>query len=300
MSLSSELEAGGWAHQFFAMYLPGVTTFTRKEGKKLTSLKTKVQLAQPGQAATIGIAFDYRLRLHLGFETQTNVLRNAPFRMAMIGSGLGRTIDLRWMESMEELLEITPNGSDNTLARASVILAWLDQGFRGSPRWPSGMVAMAQQAQHSNWRWEDVASFVGVEIAEEVSELMRVAIESEIPEGEATCGPEFAGSRSIDGADADLIIDQCIYDVKTVADARRNFPKSIRQILGYVFLDWVDQYRLERIGMYYSRQGTWMTWPLNDLLSVAASSQPITVEELRDEFRQWAVKYGKSDMAEGY
>lgn len=280
-------------HRFFAEYMRGITKFVRSEGKQVASLTTEVGLGDRGQAGTIGTAFDYRLRLHLGFDTKSNVIQLAPYRMMMLGSGLGREVDMKWFESIKELLQVTPKGNDETLAKISVILAWLDQGFRGSPQWPDGMKAIAETAAKTSWTWQDIVWAVESTTSAEITELMQLALDVGVPEGETLCAPEFAGSKLVGGADADLIIDECIYDVKTTVNPRPNLPQSIRQILGYVLLDWIDQYELDRIGMYFSRQGKWMSWSIPDVVSVAASYPSMTVSMLREEFREWAEKNRK-------
>ena len=71
--------------------------------------------------------------------------------------------------------------------------------------------------------------------------------------------PTFVGSRYVGGADADLILDRRLIEIKTTTHAR--LDKSwLLQLLGYVFLDWEDRYRIDGLGILYSRQATFARW----------------------------------------
>jgi hypothetical protein len=68
------------------------------------------------------------------------------------------------------------------------------------------------------------------------------------------CGPTFAGSTDIGGADADFVIDGLLLDCK--ATTTRLGSAEIGQLAGYLLLDYDDQYRITQVGLYLSRQGT--------------------------------------------
>lgn len=101
------------------------------------------------------------------------------------------------------------------------------------------------------------------------------------------CGPSFDGSAFVRGADADLIVDGCLYDVKTTMKPREDLPRNLRQLLGYALLDWNDALGLERVGFYFSRQGSWLSWALDDLVEQTAA-HGATLRQLRDDFRSRA------------
>lgn len=97
-------------------------------------------------------------------------------------------------------------------------------------------------------------------------------------------GPIFDGSRNVGGADADLIVDRCLYDIKTTKHAK--IPLGfLRQLIGYVLLDYSDEYELDSIGLYMSRQGLTCKWDLNDVLVALTEHGFKTLPDMRDELK---------------
>lgn len=84
--------------------------------------------------------------------------------------------------------------------------------------------------------------------------------------------PTFgAGSIVVGGADADLINDDMLVEIKTVQKMDL-FKESINQLIGYHILNEIDQRkstgtRIKRIGIYYSRFGVLLEFDLNTLLT---------------------------------
>ena len=97
-------------------------------------------------------------------------------------------------------------------------------------------------------------------------------------------GPRFDGSRDIGGADADLIVDRCLYDIKTSKHAKIPL-EFLRQLIGYVLLDYSDEYELDSIGLYMSRQGLTCKWDLNDALVALTDHGFKTLPDMRDELK---------------
>ena len=294
MSLTSELSSkDSWVNLFFKNEFAKLTDFVKREGAAIKALPLRIPLGMHRQAAIVGTAFDYRLRLHFESELErSTVLANGIDRMEMAGSGLAWTIDLAWAESTQRLLREQPVGDELFLARASVVLAWLDAGYRSGGRWSDGMKAIAMMLnQCSTPTWDEYVASVDEEVAGEVAVLFRVTKEHLPAEG-AICGPEFAGSHAVGGADADLIVGSCLYDVKTSVDPRKRLPSQLRQLIGYALLDWDDKYALDQAGFYYSRQAKYVSWPLTKLLSECTGSATATLSGLRNNFRSLAEENG--------
>lgn len=95
--------------------------------------------------------------------------------------------------------------------------------------------------------------------------------------------PTFgSASELVNGADADLILDGLLLDIKTVKDASLK-PDYWRQLVGYAILadlvsDELDEIdRVDRIGVYFSRHGeVWST-----------SANRIYESEKYDQFKSW-------------
>ena len=110
------------------------------------------------------------------------------------------------------------------------------------------------------------------------------------------CGPSFDGSAYVRGADADLIVDGCLYDVKTTMKQREGLPRNLRQLLGYELLDWHGALGLERAGFYFSRLGAWLSWELEELVRQTAAPGA-TRRQLRDDFHSRADEYNPRPAA---
>ena len=105
----------------------------------MKSMTTEVALLDKGAARTIGTAFDYRLRLHYRADlSKCEVMNHGVARMQLVGSGLGAAVDSLWAESTQSLLQQRPTGGEDMMARTSVVLAWIDGGFRSGGLWSSG------------------------------------------------------------------------------------------------------------------------------------------------------------------
>lgn len=101
----------------------------------------------------------------------------------------------------------------------------------------------------------------------------------------AILNPTFSGSADVGGADADLILDGCLLEIKAAVDLKRNKPEWLYQLLGYVLLDYDDVYGIKTVGLYLARQGRYVCWPLEEYLSILAGTRVTSIAELRSEFR---------------
>ena len=295
MSLTSEIVSkDSWLNRFFKDEFGQLTRFVKREGPAIKALPAKVPLGARGQAALVGTSFDYRVRLQLDDNIgESPVLAQGIQRMHRVGSGLGRSIDDIWADRTERLLCETPAGNEFVLARASVILAWLDIAYRSGGRWSAGMKAIARGIdRHGSRGWDRFLAAVDDDVAGEVAALFAVARER-LPTAGVLCGPKFAGSRAVGGADADLIVDNCLYDIKTTVNPRKTLPEDLRQLIGYALLDWDNKYALDRVGFYYSRQATCMSWPLSRLLIDCTGMESADLPSLRGRVRALAMRAGE-------
>ena len=61
-----------------------------------------------------------------------------------------------------------------------------------------------------------------------------------LPRPLITCGPAFAGSTDIGGADADFIVGGLLLDCKATTTPTRLGSTEIGQLAGYLLLDYDD------------------------------------------------------------
>ncbi len=97
--------------------------------------------------------------------------------------------------------------------------------------------------------------------------------------------PNFDGSLDIGGADADLIVDGTLIDIKATITQKIR-PDWLWQLLGYVLLDYSDHHRINSIGLYMARQGILFQWDLEEAMRGLCSGDPPSIEELRNEFEE--------------
>jgi hypothetical protein len=114
----------------------------------------------------------------------------------------------------------------------------------------------------------------------------------------ATLNPIFEGSAHVGGADADIIVDGCLIECKTTVDSGlRKLRDWLYQLLGYVLLDYSDNYEIRSLAIFLPRQRTWFRWPLEDLIDkLSDADSPIasgsidgfstTLGSLRADFRR--------------
>lgn len=99
----------------------------------------------------------------------------------------------------------------------------------------------------------------------------------------AVLNPTFTLSAAVGGADADLIADGMLIEIKTTVNPRID-AVWIRQLVGYVLLDADDSYRLAAIGLYLTRQGRLVSWPLDEALDHLCGPSRPSLPELRAGF----------------
>ncbi|MGI8483638.1 MAG: hypothetical protein ACR2OU_05190 [Thermomicrobiales bacterium] len=102
----------------------------------------------------------------------------------------------------------------------------------------------------------------------------------------AILNPLFAGSKDIGGADGDLILDNCLLEIKATIHPERPSPDWLYQLLGYVLLDYDDFYNLDSVGIYLARQSKLVQWRLNEFLNAMSEDKCSGLAELRAEFKQ--------------
>ena len=190
-----------------------------------------------------------------------------------------------------DLDRIEPEGKrllpedEELLDRHCYVPALLDELFRGgyhirSPLYdippktpPHGLLELG-----SIWS-EDLAALYGL-FWDKHRSLFDLAV---------TTNPHFAGSAAIGGADADLIIDNQLIEVKTIVKTtlRREW---VWQLIGYLLLGWDDAHQISGLGVYSSRHGVLVTWPLDEFLDHAAHQTTRSITSFRDEFREIVVK----------
>ncbi len=100
----------------------------------------------------------------------------------------------------------------------------------------------------------------------------------------AVLNPIFRGSGDVGGADADIIVGNCLVDFKATVKAAIG-KLELYQLIGYALLDYDDEYGIERVGFYMARQGEFIEWPIADLFKRLMGRKPPPLPDLRQEFK---------------
>ncbi len=150
--------------------------------------------------------------------------------------------------------EGTATTDPTTRARCCIVLAWFENTFRGGRLEPAlqPFVSLPDTVSTTHQLYQSTPSASVTDVA---------TLLTTVPSVWGTdlthrfvLNPTFTGSRLVDGADADWIVDATLYDCKCSARPRPFEPKFALQMLGYVLLDLEDRYHLQRVGWYFARQ----------------------------------------------
>lgn len=96
--------------------------------------------------------------------------------------------------------------------------------------------------------------------------------------------PTFAGSLDIGGADADMVVDGCLIDIKTSISPLIK-ADYLFQLAGYLLLDYTDELRMNAVGIYMARQGLLFKWSINEFLRELTGDEQASLKDLRREFQ---------------
>lgn len=250
---------------------------------------------QSARYSLIGTAFDYLFRFEIGRRNPSvhrrDWVANRGVALAHLDASDGGKLALRWPagvdpdsllaladRSLEEaktaeghyatLLE--PTSADvSTIARHSLNLATLDVIYRAGIIDPSLGFADPADLDDLVRLWEVIPfdNGMGVCLAENV-----------------WLNPTFGRfSIGIGGADADVVADTLLIDIKTTKNPQ--IRPHIPQLLGYAMLAGAYQSQespefpiIESIGVYFARQGTLVAIPLGEVRK--NSHYPTVLEEL--------------------
>ena len=266
---------------------------TGKMVKSANQDAAKLEIVSPPEGieswrlGTIGSAIDYRIRFNY---PEMDVKQT----VAATGARLSHSDDLRngivndvffdlLTEAAEfqakkrpDLAELEPNDEDK-LCRYCYNMAMLEVRFR-----------IRELHKDLQWEFRDVDDLIRKPPQSFIDDIkaqngrFRTAM-SDFLNMPAVLNPTFSGSRDVGGADADLIIDGCLIELKS---SRKNLDSDdLRQVLGYCLLDYDGTHRISSLAIYRTRHGITHHWTISDFL-VRAMQFPKSLPDLRNEFRE--------------
>jgi len=271
-------------------------------------------IAAAGRASTtVGVALDYRIRLYwdpapledlVAWEGATmaaaaqagQLLRQYrperdgellrwPKAESLAPAGFFAAF-ARYLERHPPAKRRLPGPEELRLARYCYVLGLYDEVFRIGYVWPgsylSGLPARATA--------KEVLAVVPDERVRDIARLSWACYEAlhDHFDRAIVLNPSFAGSEYVGGADADLILDHRLVEIKTTVDARLD-QNWLLQLLGYVLLDWDDQYAIDGLGVLFARQGALARWPLDRVLRAVGARGMAQLPALRADFKRLLV-----------
>ena len=284
--------------------------FVQRHNAELTSLDTLRPRFDNPPYSLLGTAVDYRIRYY--FEDATEQLYAA--HVGAMALSPGGPLDLgimtvggsdpapvayptlesssvsNFFRSLNALVGRLPSRqrlewhNEETLCRYCVVLAYFDQAGRSGPE----RLAETPLLRDRRPTVDDLLAIAEQGWVEDLAAQSRLFYERAGDRLVQThqLNPKFEGSEDVQGADADLILGSVLIDIKATVN-----PKITRQwlwqLLGYALLDYSNKFGIDTVGVYLSRQGHFLEWPIEALAGQIAS-EAISWDAVRRDFRQMA------------
>lgn len=229
----------------------------------------------------VGTAFDYGFRWLLG--------PLSPDIVAVSGGRLVGAI-LKWKDAPRLVAEAISLGNQERqndlqlLARCAVVLAWFENTARSGKIQPEVAELAGRKADLG------LLMILLIRVPNPVVTDVYQLLESVYTVWAADLNeqfllnPTFAGSAHVGGADADWVTKGILYDCKCSIQPRPFERSILLQALGYLLLDYEDQYKIDHIGWYYARQRVRLSYSVDEILH---RFFPVPIlSELRHNFRE--------------
>ncbi len=298
MSLTSGLnDSKSPLSRFMARELPATSRITGSVRSRLPLRPRTVtpQAAGRPDYRSLGRAIDRRLRIAFGspvdstlvegvFYAGIDVAAVATRTVGQVVHGIGQALlsELKGQPAAHGGALTRPRCDEERLSRLCFVASHFEEvkraGLRpGNPLLQLGATAVLDDLldQVPAYVPDDIAG--QVELAEADHALGWVTRQ---PVDKRICAPVFSGSNDVDGADADFIAEGHLIDCKaTTRPDRFGSRREVHQLAGYLLLDYEDEYALNKVGFYLSRQGQLVTWSTQEFLDLLGARRSLS--ELR-------------------
>jgi hypothetical protein len=249
--------------------------------------------------AALGRTIDYRLRLSLGSGPGDAVTAG----IALLGSSLAiegapsvevrralHTAGSQLLDRLQAHLNGMHRLSEEELTRLCHVAGFYEAVYRnGVFSRRRNLLTLADTRTTLNHLTAAVPAYVVEDIAEQVKLAEQpFAPFRQLPDGHRVCGPVFTGSSDLGGADADFIVGGLLIDCKATTRPHTIHRSAVQQLAGYLLLDYDDTYSVDRVGLYLSRHGALITWPVPGFLQALGTRVPLPKLRalLRDDLRR--------------
>ncbi|MFD9946265.1 hypothetical protein ACFWYW_30645 [Nonomuraea sp. NPDC059023] len=261
------------------------------------------------EAGTVGTAIDQRLRLSFTCVPSLDAATFLGWDNCRAAAGVRGRDNLAGVlaEVGEQLIQrltdtvtrmqlddrnqpmLRAEDEEEDLARMLIAAAWYALNYRNPFAFPDTPLVKAAVTAPATFTFDRLLAVPHRHLVDDLLAQLHAAQNSALERLRLASQPEACASGStFDGssdlaADADLIIEGTLVDIKSTRRVH-NFPlPTVYQLLGYTLMDYSDRYRIDAVGIYLSRAGTLITWPLEDYLALLGARRR-DLGELRDVF----------------
>ncbi|MFD5028508.1 hypothetical protein [Streptomyces sp. NPDC058373] len=303
MSLTSELnDSNSPLSRFMAQELPATSRITGSVRSRLPLRPRTItpQAAGRPDYRSLGRAIDRRLRIAFGSPVDSVLLEGVLYAgidvaevatraagQAVHGIGQALLSELKGQPAARGGTMTRPRRDEERLSRLCFAASHFEEVKRAGLRVNNPLLQLDASAvlddlldQVPSYVPDDIAG--QVELAEADHALGWVTRQ---PVDKRICAPVFSGSNDLDGADADFIAEGHLIDCKaTTRPDRFGSRKEVHQLASYLLLDYEDEYTLDKVGFYLSRQGQLITWSTQEFLDLLGARR--SLPELRAALSQ--------------
>ena len=242
---------------------------------------------EAADAGTIGTAADWMMRFLVHPNPSLRLAAQGASLCGMLPTLKELALMLGFRDAGVEEFTGPARGSGtepDLLYRACWGLALLTEVYRRSPA-IAEIGPIGRLPRRSAQSLLDAAPNAGLEQLAALRDVMESVLLPAVNsrQGLWALGPTFAGSEIMRG-DADLVAGGLLTELKTTSKKPSLGVTDLWQMLGYVFMDYVDEFAITDIALFSARYGYLAQWNLDVLLEQLAG-RPVAVAALRAEFR---------------
>ena len=236
----------------------------------------------------VGTAFDYLLRFYLQRLNPKAISRSE------------WVAEQAWIELVHDN-DLHAKGEEIVLTAKNLLQEYIETGNLTSQIADSALqLATLDHVFRGGGPGFSPSEFVGVTYPEDIEDLMSLigAVNPANFLAKSTCvlNPTFGlGSRVVGGADADLVVDNTLIDIKTTKKLSLE-RAQFDQIIGYYVLHQIGsvgeldpKISIDKVGIYFSRFGFLYTESVSDLIN----------PETFPEFIEWFVERARVEYKSG-
>lgn len=231
----------------------------------------------------VGTAFDYRVRWWWPWTPSVRLIGMEAVAPIFLGENSTDSLRRYLDTTIASLAATTSRGEpsddvEDHLARAALVLAQLETVQRSHLPPDPASTGIAKGAS--------VEAMLATQDARAVDDVIALSRAARDPlarfvNRSAVLNPTFSWSNRVGGADADLIVDGCLLELKTSCDTGLT-GEVARQLLGYILLDGDDRYQIRDLAVFYARRPQVLRWPVAEFVD-ACSARSVGVAVLRAE-----------------